>query len=69
MKRFVTAVALVVAVAGAALLGLPATARVEPGGDLRMTVGGDQGIAAAPIKCKRQRDRCPISNASGCADC
>ncbi len=69
MKRPLIAVALVAALAGAALLSLPATARVEPGVDLQITVGGDQGIAAAPLKCKRHRDRCPISNASGCADC
>ena len=69
MKRIVMAVALVMAVGAAALVSLPATARVAPGDDLRMTVGGDQGIAAAPIKCKRHRDRCPISNASGCGDC
>ncbi|MGH9749137.1 MAG: hypothetical protein ACRD5D_11170 [Candidatus Polarisedimenticolia bacterium] len=69
MKRTVLGVTLILAIAGAALLSLPATARVAPGADLQLTVGGDHGIAAAPLKCKRQRDRCPISNASGCADC
>lgn len=69
MKRTVLSLMLVLAIVGAALLSLPATARVEAGADLQLTVGGDHGIAAAPLKCKRQRDRCPISNASGCADC
>jgi hypothetical protein len=69
MKRTVLIASMIVIVAGAALLSLPATARVAPGADLQLTVGGDHGIAAAPLKCKRQRDRCPISNASGCADC
>jgi len=69
MKHLITTVALLAFVAGAALLSLPATARVDPGAELQITVDSDQGIAAAPIKCKRQRDRCPISTASGCADC
>jgi hypothetical protein len=69
MKRSVLTVLVVVAVAAAAFFSLPVTARVDPGADLALTAGGDHGIAAAPLKCKRQRDRCPISNASGCADC
>jgi hypothetical protein len=69
MKRPITALVLMLVVACAAMLSLPATARVDPGADLRFSAVGDDGIAAAPLKCKRQRDRCPISNSSGCADC
>lgn len=68
MKRVVLLATMLLVVACASLLALPTTARVDRAADLQMTAGGSEGLAAAPLKCKRQRDRCPISNSSGC-DC
>ena len=66
MNKAIRAIAIAALLAGAAVGAAPTPARTTPAADLQVTADGQDGVARAPMLCRRNFEGCQQSTIHGC---
>ena len=66
MNKAIRAIAIAALLAGAVIGAAPTGAHTTPAAGLQVTAGGQDGVARAPMLCRRNFEGCQQSTIHGC---